>query len=58
MSELEFADKTLMLDLAMVAGRLRKAGAKMRIRGAQPQMEMLIQIAGLHNLPSVQMQTA
>lgn len=42
-----------MVDLAMVARRLRKAGAQMVIRGAQPQIGKLIEIAGLHRLPSV-----
>jgi anti-anti-sigma factor len=53
LTELEFADASLMVDLAMVARRLRKAGAQMVVRGAQPQITKLIEIAGLHRLPSV-----
>jgi len=42
-----------MLDLAMIARRLRKADRGMRVRGAQPQIISLIQLVGLHRLPSV-----
>ena len=50
---LVFADPSLMVDLAMVARRLRKAGGTMHIRGAQPQIARLIEIVGLHRLPGV-----
>jgi anti-anti-sigma factor len=53
MSDLEFADTSLMLDLAMVARRLRKAGATMHISGAKPHVQTLIELMGLHRLPSV-----
>ncbi len=53
MTELSYADTSLMLDLAMVARRLRKAGATMHISGAQPQVQTLIDMMGLHRLPSV-----
>jgi anti-anti-sigma regulatory factor len=53
MSDLHFADTSLMLDLAMVARRLRKAGATMHISGAKPQVQTLIELMGLHRLPSV-----
>jgi anti-anti-sigma regulatory factor len=36
MSELSFADASLMVDLAMVARRVRQAGGRMTLRGAQP----------------------
>ena len=42
-----------MVDLAMVARRLRKAGARMCLFGAQPQIERLIELVGLERLPSV-----
>ena len=42
-----------MVDLAMVARRLRQAGGQMRIRGAQPQIQRLIEVVGLHRLPNV-----
>jgi anti-anti-sigma factor len=51
--ELTFADTSLMLDLAMVARRLRRSGRQMRLRHAQPQVERVIQTVGLHRLPSV-----
>ncbi len=51
---LVFADASLMLDLAMVARRLRKAGRRMVLRGAEPQIHTLIELVGLHRLPGVQ----
>ena len=51
--ELAFADPSLMVDLAMVARRLRQAGGHLRIRGAQPQIQKLIEVVGLHRLPNV-----
>lgn len=53
LSELRFADPSLMVDLAMIARRLRKAGRAMRIRGAQPDIQRLIEFVGLHRLPGV-----
>ncbi len=58
LSELAFADPTLMLDLAMVARRLRQAGLGMTLRGAQPQIHRLIEMVGLHRLPSVAVESA
>jgi len=49
--DLSFADASFMLDLAMVARRLRKAGRCMRLRGAQPQIHQLIEAVGLQRLP-------
>ena len=51
--ELVFADPSLMVDLAMVARRLRQAGGHLRLRGAQPQIQRLIELVGLHRLPNV-----
>lgn len=51
--ELVFADPSLMVDLAMVARRLRQAGGDMHVRGAQPQIQRLIELVGLHRLPNV-----
>jgi len=53
LSELVFADTSLMLDLAMVARRLRVHGKVIKIRGAQPQIQTMIEIVGLHRLPGV-----
>jgi anti-anti-sigma regulatory factor len=53
LSELVFADTSLMLDLAMIARRLRIHGGAILLRGAQPQVELLIEMVGLHRLPGV-----
>lgn len=53
LSQLEYADSSLMLDLAMVARRLRKRGRKMLLRGAQPHIRKLIEMVGLDRLPGV-----
>jgi anti-anti-sigma regulatory factor len=53
LAELNFADTSLMLDLAMIARRLRRAGCSMHVYGAQPQIMRLIQGVGLHRLPGV-----
>ncbi len=58
LTELVFADASLMLDLAMVARRLRKAGGAMRLRGARPQIRVLIEYVGLHRLPGVTLDPA
>ena len=51
--ELTFADSSLMLDLAMVARRLRMAGRRLHLRNAQPQVWRVIEIVGMHRLPGV-----
>jgi anti-anti-sigma factor len=53
LTELSFADTSLMLDLAMIARRLRRAGCSMHVCGAQPQIMRLIHAVGLHRLPGV-----
>ena len=53
LSELSFADASLMVDLAMVARRLRKAGRQMRMSGASPTIHTLIEMVGLHRLQGV-----
>jgi anti-anti-sigma regulatory factor len=53
LAQLEFTDSSFLLDLAMVAGRLRKAGRTMHVRGARPNVLTLIQRVGLHRLPGV-----
>jgi anti-anti-sigma regulatory factor len=42
-----------MLDLAMVARRLRQSGGAMIISGAQPQIFRLIELTGLQRLAGV-----
>ncbi len=45
-----------MLDLAMLARRLRVRGRMIRLRGAQPQIMTLIEMVGLHRLPGVRVE--
>ena len=53
LSELDFADASVMLDLAVLARRLRAKGREILVRGAQPQVMALIKHVGLHRLPAV-----
>lgn len=53
LSELTWCDSSLMLDLAMLARRLRKAGRKLVVQGAQPHVQRLIEVVGLDRLPGV-----
>lgn len=53
LTELDFADTSLMVDLAMLSRRLRARGASILLRGAQPQIRLLIEVVGLHRLPGV-----
>jgi anti-anti-sigma regulatory factor len=51
--ELTFADSSLMLDLAIVARRLRITGRRLHLRNAQPQVWRVIEVVGVHRLPGV-----
>ena len=55
LSELVFADATLMLDLAALARRLRTRGRAVLLRGPQPQVMALIEHVGLHRQPAVRL---
>ena len=55
LSELNFADPSLMIDLACLAQRLRAHGRKLFLRNPQPHVRRLIELVGLHRLPSVLM---
>ena len=55
MSELQFADVSLMLDLAILARRLRRKERALWLCGARPHIRMQIQRAGLHRLTGVRM---
>jgi anti-anti-sigma regulatory factor len=44
---------TLMIDLALLARRLRARGRAMMLRGAQPQVRRMIEALGIHRLPGV-----
>lgn len=50
---LTFADASLMVDLALLARRLRASGRKLRLEGAQPHIRRLIELMGLDRLPAV-----
>jgi anti-anti-sigma regulatory factor len=58
LSELGFADSSLMFDLAMLARQLRLRGCSLRIRGAQPHIVRLIELVGVHSLPGVELEGA
>jgi anti-anti-sigma regulatory factor len=58
LSGLTFADSSLMLDLAALSRRLRTHGRELRVRGAQPQIKVLIEMVGLHRLPGVELEPA
>ncbi len=55
LSELRFADSSLMVDLAVLAQRLRADGRRLMVRGPQPQIQRLIELVGLHRMPAVAM---
>ena len=56
LSELAFADASLMLDLAMLARRLRAHDRAIHLCAPQPQIRTLIEIVGLHKLPGVSLE--
>jgi len=56
LTELAFADSSLMLDFAVLARRLRAHGRAVLLRGAQPQVVALIKAVGLHRLPAVRLE--
>ncbi len=53
MDDLYFADPSLMLDLAVLAQRLRAEGRALCLRRPQPQIRTLIELVGLDRMPSV-----
>jgi anti-anti-sigma factor len=53
LSELSFADSSLMVDLAMLSRRLRAHGRKLCLHSPQPQIARLIETVGLDRLPGV-----
>jgi anti-anti-sigma regulatory factor len=53
LTNLSFADSSLMIDLAMLSRRLRRRGRALQLQGAQPQIWELIETVGLHRLPGV-----
>jgi anti-anti-sigma factor len=55
LSELHFADASVMIDLACLAQRLRAQGRSLWLSGAQPNIRTLIETVGLHRLPGVRL---
>ena len=55
LSELNFADPSLMIDLACLAQRLRAQGRTLSLRYPQPPVRRLIEVVGLDRLPSVRL---
>jgi anti-anti-sigma factor len=55
LTELWFADRSLMVDLANLSRRLRARGRALIVRGAQPQIQKLIELVGLDRLPGVRL---
>ena len=53
LSELQFADPSLMIDLACLAQRLRAHGMSLSLNHPQPHIRRLIELVGLDRLPSV-----
>ena len=58
LSELRFADASVMIDLAILAQRLRAQGRTLWLSGAQPNIRTLIETVGLHRLPAVRIDRA
>lgn len=58
LSDLAFADSSLMLDLAALARRLRTRDRELKLREPQPQIKVLIELVGLHRLPGVAVEGA
>ena len=57
LTELSFADSSLMVDLAVLAQRLRAEGRELKLHGPQPQIQTLIELVGLDRQPAVALQT-
>ena len=53
LSDCQFADSSVMLDLAMLARRLGKTGKCPRVEGARPHIQRLNELVGLDRLPGV-----
>lgn len=58
LSDLMFADSTLMLDLGALARRLRAQGRTLHLRAPQRQVLKLIELVGLSRLPGVALDPA
>lgn len=56
LTELSWADPSLMLDFVMLARRMRAQERTMVLRNAQPQIVALIELVGLDRLPGVRVE--
>ncbi len=56
LADLGFGDSSLMLDLAVLARRLRVHGCMVRLRNPQPSVRTVIEVVGLHRLPGVSLE--
>ena len=55
LSDLRFADSSVIVDLACLAQRLRAHGRTLWLAGAQPHIRRLIETFGLHRMPAVRL---
>ena len=55
LSELKFADSSVIVDLACLAQRLRAHDRTLWLAGAQPHIRRLIESVGLDRLPAVRL---
>jgi anti-anti-sigma factor len=55
LTDLRFADSSLMIDLACLAQRLRAQERVLWLSGPQPNVRALIETVGLHRLPGVRL---
>ncbi|MDW5594167.1 STAS domain-containing protein [Conexibacter stalactiti] len=58
LTDLTWADASLMLDFVMLARRLRAQGRTVALRNAQPQIIALIELVGLDRLQGVSVERA
>jgi anti-anti-sigma factor len=58
LSELSWADVSLMLDFVTLARRLRVQGYELVLRHPQPQIAALLELVGLDRVPSVRIEHA
>jgi anti-anti-sigma regulatory factor len=56
LSELSWADVSLMLDFVTLARRLRVQGFELALRDPQPQIAALLELVGLDRVPSVRIE--
>ena len=55
LSDLNFADSSVIVDLACLAQRLRAHERTLWLSGPQPHIRRLIESVGLHRLPAVRL---